>query len=247
MRATEFEFNNRFWVIGVIFAIGFGALYRVDHVNVAVSLLRWLALSTKPDSAQENMWLRVIFAGGAVLVFLAALLRTWATAYLQTEVVHDSSIHSEALVADGPYRYVRNPLYFASLLMTAGLGMMASRLGWVFMLLAMWFFQYRLILREEHGLASAQGDSYRAYLLAVPRMLPSPTPRLPAGGTKPKWGPALLGELFFWLFGGALLCFAITLRTAPTFALIGASLGFYIVLKWWWKRHSLRSTAQRPC
>jgi protein-S-isoprenylcysteine O-methyltransferase Ste14 len=246
MRATEFEFNNRFWVIGAIFALGFAPLYQVDNVNFAMGLLHWLAPSLNLDSARGNLWVRLVFAGGALLIFLAALLRTWATAYLRTEVVHDPSIHSEGLVADGPYRRVRNPLYLATLLMTAGLGTMASRLGWVLMLVVMWFFQYRLILREEHGLASTQGESYRAYLRAVPRLWPSLTPRIPAGSTKPKWGPALLGELFFWLFGVALLCFAITLRMAPTLVLIGASLVFYIVLTSWWKRRSTRSAGANP-
>jgi protein-S-isoprenylcysteine O-methyltransferase Ste14 len=246
MRATEFEFNNRFWVIGAIFTLGFAPLYRVDHVNFALALVHALAPSLDLDSARGNLWVRLVFACGAALIFLAALLRTWATAYLRTEVVHDPTIHSEALVADGPYRRVRNPLYLATLLMTAGMGTMASRLGWVLMLVVMWFFQYRLILREEHGLAATQGASYRAYLRAVPRLWPALTPRVPAGSTQPKWGPALLGELFFWLFGVAQLCFAITLRILPTVVLIGASLVFYIALTSWWKRRSTRSASPNP-
>ena len=63
-----------------------------------------------------------MFASGAALVFVAALLRTWATAYLRTEIVHDAPQHAEALVADGPYRYVRNPLYLANLPLIAGVG-----------------------------------------------------------------------------------------------------------------------------
>jgi protein-S-isoprenylcysteine O-methyltransferase Ste14 len=243
MQASQFEFNNRFWMIGLIFGVGFGALYQVDHVNFGVGLLRWLAPAINPDNAQGNMWLRVIFACGAALVFLAALLRTWASAYLRAEVVHDSDIHSESLVADGPFRRVRNPLYLGTLVMIAGLGTMASRLGWVFMLVALWLFQYRLILREEHGLAEAQGESFRAYLRAVPRLWPSLKARVPAGGTKPQWGKALLGEMFFWIFGVAMLFFAITLRSGPTFVLIGAGLGFYMALTWWWKRRSTRAAA----
>jgi hypothetical protein len=152
-----------------------------------------------------------MFGGGALLVFLAALLRTWATAYLRTEVVHDMSQHSEALVADGPYRYVRNPLYLANLPLIAGVGVLASRLGFFFMVFGMWLFVYRLILREEAGLLQTQGDSYRAYLKAVPRMWPALTPRVPAAGGQPRWGQAIAGEIFIWLFGVAVLCFAITL------------------------------------
>src|SRR5208283_2649470 len=102
---------------------------------------------------------QLMFGAGAALLFLAALLRTWATAYLRTEVVHDASQHSEALVADGPFRFVRNPLYLANLPMAAGIGVMASRLGWFFIVGGVWLFVYRLILREEVGLLQTQGES----------------------------------------------------------------------------------------
>ena len=159
MLATKFEFEQRFWIIGVIFGIGF-FLSSVDRTNVSVAILRVAAPSVDPTSEAGNDMLRFIFGAGAVLVFVAAWLRTWATAYLRTEVVHDMTQHSEALVADGPYRYVRNPLYLANLPLIAGVGLMASRLGWIVMVLGMWLFVYRLILREEDGLRQTQGESY---------------------------------------------------------------------------------------
>ena len=77
---------------------------------------------------------------GALLVFAAAVLRTWASAYLRTEVVHDTSQHSKALVADGPFRFTRNPLYLANVPMAAGIGLLSSRLGWLFLVAANWLF-----------------------------------------------------------------------------------------------------------
>jgi protein-S-isoprenylcysteine O-methyltransferase Ste14 len=139
MRATKFEFEQRFWIVGMIFCVGFG-LSSLDHVYFVVALLHLLAPTVDPDSARGLFSLRLIFGAGAGLLFLAAVLRTWATAYLRTEVVHDASQHSEALVADGPYRYVRNPLYLANLPMAAGIGVMASRLGWLFMIVGIWLF-----------------------------------------------------------------------------------------------------------
>jgi hypothetical protein len=157
---------------------------------------------------------RLIFGAGALLIFLAAVLRTWATAYLRTEVVHDVSQHSESLVADGPYRYTRNPLYLANLPMVAGIGVMASRFVWLFMFVGAWVFVYRLILREEDGLLQTQGDWYCAYLKAVPRFWPA---------LKPRWGQAIAGEMIFWLFGVAVLCFAITLNLRWTWVVFGAA------------------------
>jgi protein-S-isoprenylcysteine O-methyltransferase Ste14 len=89
--------------------------------------------------------------------------------------------HSDALVADGPFRYTRNPLYLANLPMAAGIGVLASRWGFVFLVLANWIFVYRLILREEEALRHSQGESYRAYCEKVLRFWPSFTSRLPPG------------------------------------------------------------------
>jgi protein-S-isoprenylcysteine O-methyltransferase Ste14 len=215
MRATKFEFEQRFWIIGLLFFIGFG-LSSVDHVYFVAGLLHLLAPAVDPDSARGIFLQRLMFGAGAALLFLAAMLRTWATAYLRAEIVHDASQHSEALVADGPYRYVRNPLYLANLPMAAGIGVMASRLGWLFLVLAIWLFVYRLILREEDGLLQSQGQSYRAYLKAVPRFWPAFRPCLPSGGSQPLWGQAIAAEMIFWLFGAAVLCFAFTLNIKLT-------------------------------
>lgn len=76
-------------------------------------------------------------------------MRTWGAAYLRSEVVHDSNLRNETLVADGPFRYVRNPLYFGNVLLAAGMGLFASRLGWLILALGMVVFVYRLIGREE--------------------------------------------------------------------------------------------------
>ncbi len=228
MRATKFEFERRFWIFGAIFWIGF-SLYAIDPTNCAVWLLHLFAPAIQPDSARGNTVLRWIFGAGAALVFLAALLRTWATAYLRTEIVHDMSQHSESLVADGPYRYLRNPLYLANLPMIAGIGLMASRLGCLLMILAMYVFVLRLILREEDGLLRSQGHSYAAYRNTVPRLFPAFVPRLPAAGNPPRWGQAIVGEIFIWLFGVAVLCFAITLNFKLTCIIFAVSLAVYFV------------------
>jgi len=226
--ATKFEFEQRFWIIGCLFWVGFG-LYQIDHVNFAQALLHLAAPSMNPDGARGMLALRLLFAGGALLVFLGALLRTWGTAYLRTEVVHDMTQHSEALVADGPYRYVRNPLYLGNLPLVAGVGLLASRAGWFFMVFGMWWFVYRLIRREEAGLLQTQGEPYRAYLKAVPRLWPSLTPRVPAAIGQPRWGQAIAAEMFIWLFGVAVLSFAITLNFMVTCIIFAASLLVYFI------------------
>src|SRR4029077_9398603 len=223
LRATKFEFEKRFWIICAIYFVGF-CLSNFDHTPFIVALRHSIAPSIARGSVDADTFERVVITIGALLVFLSAALRTWGAAYLRTEIVHDTAQHSDALVADGPFRYTRNPLYLANLPMAAGIGVLASRWGFIFLVLANWIFVYRLILREEEALRQSQGESYRAYCELVPRFWPSLRSRVPAGNRRPQWGQALGGESFVWLFGLAELLVAITLR--PLAALIAFPLGF---------------------
>jgi len=260
MTATAFEFRNRFWLFGAIFWLGFFC-YNFDDVNSGVALLHsitgspvpaaptaakplafsigpvqfvipaQLSLGVDTSSRQGRHELQAVFGFAALLVAMAAMMRTWATAYLRSDVVQDPKLRSEALVADGPYRYVRNPLYFANMLTTLSVGLMTSRLGWVVMVLLMAIFQHRLISREEKELLASQGEPYRRYLAAVPKLWPSPWPRVPSGGTKPRWKQAWLAEaFFFWGFATAVATLAVTLNALYACAVMGACLIVMLVI-----------------
>jgi len=256
VRATKFEFSQRFWIFGVIFWLGF-ASYSFDHVNAGVALLgahlpytstqitltvagvkflfpmTYEMFGLDPNSTEGRGKLHIAFGIAALLLASAAMVRTWATAYLRTDIVEDSKLRAERLVADGPYRHVRNPLYFANILMALSFGFMASRVGWAFIVLAMIAFTYRLIGREEQELAAAQGANYRQYMRTVPRLWPSIRPRVPSSGLQPRWPQAWLAEaFFFWGFAAALACFAITLNFAWAWAIFMLCILVYILM---WK------------
>jgi protein-S-isoprenylcysteine O-methyltransferase Ste14 len=236
MRATDWEFRQRFWVYAAIFTAGY-SLYRVDPLDVVAWLVRALGDDPRGPLDIPLGKFQLAFVGAAALAVLGAMLRTWAAAYLHSEVVHDRALHSDRLVADGPYRHLRNPLYVGLLLAGVGLAAMASRLGAVFMLVALTVFTLRLIGREEAALLASGGDSYRAFCAAVPRLVPALRPRLPAGGARASWGQAFLGETFFWALAAALAVFAATLRIEPFLWVIGAALvlrGALALL--WWRR-----------
>jgi len=224
MRASDFEFRYRFWIIGAIFWIGF-TLYSVDQVNAAAALANWLQPHT-PWSAGAIV--RAIFGFGALLAIAAALLRTWAASFLRSDVVHDDSLHSERLVADGPYRYVRNPLYLGTTLLTLGLGLMASRLGYAVIFFGVLLVNLRLMAREESELNASQGESYRRYLSIVPRLFPSFRPKLPRSGLRPQWGQAFFGEGFFWGFAAAAVVFAISLNIRYVWITLAISFALYL-------------------
>jgi protein-S-isoprenylcysteine O-methyltransferase Ste14 len=207
VRATQAEFRHRFWFIGSIFFVGFG-LYFVDDRNSVQRALGWLAPRVAADDVAARRAMRIIVLAGAAIAALGAALRTWAAAWLRADVVHDPSLHSERLVAEGPYRHVRNPLYVGLMLLDVGMLPLASALGAAWMLVAMSVFTLRLVGREEAALLAEQGEPFRRYLEAVPRFVPSLRPRVPAAGGRPQWGRAVLGELFIWAMVAGLVVFA---------------------------------------
>ncbi|MGH9401214.1 MAG: methyltransferase family protein [Terriglobia bacterium] len=229
MKNKPFEFRYRAGVIALIYVAGF-AWSAFDHRSVA----SWVAEQWNrtrgplgPTSISHEA--QAVLAAGTALVVAAAILRSWGTAYLKSDVVFDTNLRSERVVADGPYRFVRNPLYFGSMLLAAGLGALASPWGWVIIFVGNLAFHYRLIMLEEPQLLHDQGERYRVYCQAVPRFWPALRPRLPASGARPQWGQALRGELFIWLFAAAILAQALTGRSRLASVLMDAAVVVYVI------------------
>jgi protein-S-isoprenylcysteine O-methyltransferase Ste14 len=210
MRASQFEFRHRFWIFGLLYYAGF-ALYGSGDKNALVSVIHYFA----PETTDAGY--HIAFAMAALVMMFAALLRTWATAYLSTEVMKHGQLHSATLVADGPYRYVRNPLYLGNIMMAVSFGALATRVGAVIMIVGIIVFCLRLISREEGQLEAEQGQSFRRFREAVPRLIPSLTPRLPSSGRRPRWKQAFAGESMMWGFFITTVIFAVTLHTGKAF------------------------------
>jgi protein-S-isoprenylcysteine O-methyltransferase Ste14 len=226
LAAGEFEFKHRFWIIGAIFCLAFLS-YNLDSQNAGAAVTEWIARLR--GTAATNADYHLMFAIAAMFAVAAALVRTWATAYLNPEVMMDSQVQTSRLVADGPYRFVWNPLYFGNMLLAVGFGLMASCVGFFILVVGMFLFCYRLILREEAGIAAMQGDNYRAYCAKVPRLLPALRPQLPPAGGDPNWADGLLGEVFMWVLAASVMAFAITLNQKVYFAVLGSSFVFYFI------------------
>jgi hypothetical protein len=109
------------------------------------------------------------------------------------------------VLADGPFRYVRNPLYIGTFLTIASVTVLMPPSGAAVTLVLMVVFLCRLILGEEAFLAPRLGEPYAEYCKAVPRLIPSLRPRVSASARKPHWGQSVLGEM---LPIGVLISFA---------------------------------------
>ena len=207
MKATSFEFRFRFFILAAIYFLGFTAPWNYWlHLD---SIRTWQLVASWPA---RSGWLTfrtatiVVLLIGTVCALLGALLRTWGTAYLSPSVVQDGAMHGEGIIAAGPFRYVRNPLYVGNFIHTLALALLMPPSGAIFCILAISIFQLRLIAGEESFLTTKLGEAYTAYRAKVPRLVPALAPRVHASTNRPQWLTAFLGEIYMW---GVVVSFAI--------------------------------------
>ena len=210
MKATQFEFRFRIIIILLLYTLGFWApwTWTAGHYGPP-STTAWLVIPTllsrwgwmRLDQASLLVtWLAIAFG------VAGAALRVWGTAYLSASVVHSSAMHGDQVMASGPYRYLRNPLYLGSYLLGLSIAILMPPSGAVVFAVLIGVFYFRLILGEEAFLAGQAGDSYLTYKKQVPRLIPRLCPRIPASATKPQWLTSLLAEIFP---AGFALCLAV--------------------------------------
>lgn len=208
MKATQFEFRFRILIAAAFYCIGFWAPW-TRYGSAAPATTAWLALST--TLARWN-WLALDRATLTVTLlailfaFAGAALRVWGTAYLGTFTVHSASMQAGGVMASGPYRYVRNPLYLGTWLFSIGVSILMPPSGAVFFLAAHFFFYLRLILGEENYLSRQLGAPYLEYCRRVRRLIPSLSPRVPPSQATPHWIESALAEIYPISFS---LCLAI--------------------------------------
>lgn len=126
----------------------------------------WMAWSQFPLPA----WLRW---AGAGLMLLCVPMIYWVFSSLDRNVTPTVVVRDQAnLVTNGPYRWVRHPLYTVGFLMFVGLSLLA----------ATWFIPLVLVLGyfvlasrtniEERRLIDAFGEEYRGYMQRTGRFFP---------------------------------------------------------------------------
>ena len=107
---------------------------------------------------------------GLAVILCGLAIRSWAAGTLHK---------MKALTTAGPYRHMRNPLYFGSFLMMVGYSLIIWDLFSVLALLVPMIAVYSvLISREERVLALLYPSDWPAYAASTPRFIPY-RPKLP--------------------------------------------------------------------
>lgn len=198
MKATQFEFRYRLWIGTCLYVLGFWAPWLRFGKNAGEVSTTWLELSGELGRIIPLETASLLVTILAVLLLAAgAALRVLGTAYLGASIVTSGSMHANTVLAAGPFRHLRNPLYLGSYLAALGVSVLMPPTGAIFFVVASFVQILRLIFGEEAHLAEKQGAPYLAYKARVPRLLPSLAPRAAASTVIPQWRLAILSETYY--------------------------------------------------
>jgi protein-S-isoprenylcysteine O-methyltransferase Ste14 len=129
-------------------------------------LVQWIA--PRPIvSSNTGYWI------GGVLLASGVFLAIWGRRVMERAGTNvNPTLPSTALVATGPFRFSRNPLYVALTFIYVGLALLANAL-WVLVLIVpvLLIMHYGVVRREERYLEARFADGYREYRSRVRRYL----------------------------------------------------------------------------
>ena len=197
MRASAIEFRLRMVINAIIIILGFWAPWiEAWHVGRRITLLGWLALEiSRAGIASFAVATSTLLIIAALIAAKAVLFRVWGAAYLGPGTVNSFNMVAGKVMADGPYRYMRNPLYIGLWCMVIAAAFLMPATGAAFAVILIAIFAIRLTLGEEAFLTAQLGEPYLAYMRAVPRFIPRLRGALAPAGVKPRWLRAMLAEL----------------------------------------------------
>jgi protein-S-isoprenylcysteine O-methyltransferase Ste14 len=200
-------FRLRVAVMVVLHVIGFLAPWNYWSGGSRGTL--WLAASTLLartrilSLAAASLTVTLV---GLLCLLIATGLRLWGTAYLGPGAMRGATMVGDRLVAAGPYRYLRNPLYLGILFLSLATSLLMPPDGALFFLVTISAFLSLLIHGEEAFLTQQLGEPYLHYRRDVPRLLPRFAGHTPNAEQHPHWIRAVLNELYPI---GFTLCFGI--------------------------------------
>lgn len=156
----------------------FSTTVRRDWTTVAVgaayTLVMYLTLFAILAPPRFPRSLPLTLAGG-ILLAMGIGLRHWASLRLGRQwAVHlDEKLSDRHLITDGPYRWVRHPLYLAACLEAAAIPLLfQAPLALVTAILVFIPLEVYRARFEEHFLTETFGEAYRRYRRQTPGFIP---------------------------------------------------------------------------
>ena len=130
--------------------------HEVARQVLAVLLVVVYAATARPVLALALIGLAIAFAG--------TLVRLYASGFI---------VKNEQLATDGPYRFVRHPLYTGNILLVVGFAIAGSR-WWALPLAALffWFYYPPAIEYEDRKLRRIFGATWEQWSLRTPALMP---------------------------------------------------------------------------
>ncbi len=207
---TPALFRFRVVIFTLLYVLGFYAPWQ-PYLSKGPVSTTWITLSAMLartgllDYARSTATVTVAVI---VCALAGATFRIWATAYIGVGVMNDKSLRADHIVASGPYRYLRNPLYLGNLLTCAAVSILMPPSGAIIFLVGCLLLTIALVAAEGPHLARQLGAAYDVYRSRVPGFVPAIRAHVPPAPVKPRWGQALAAESFHAGFALCLLVFA---------------------------------------
>jgi protein-S-isoprenylcysteine O-methyltransferase Ste14 len=132
---------------------------------------------------------------GLLLIMLGELFRIYSVGFIGTISRTRSQSTGQRLITEGPFSFVRNPLYVANFLITLGFTVFGGSLWLLGLTVVLFIVQYYFIVAYEENLLLAKfGEEYEEYRLRVPRWIPDRWPNLDQMMWPDTFTPALKSE-----------------------------------------------------
>ncbi len=198
----ELEFNFRLQITALIAA---AALVTPMFTNIRI--YQYFGVT-------ELSTVKYLYSAIGFLCFAAFIIRAWGAAYLSSFVVMAKNANQDKLIVAGPFKFVRNPLYFGDILGAAAIGLALPLEGFLIMITPLTLHSFMLALYEEKNMIAKYGNDYREFLSNTNRLIPSLKPYKHSkydefvNSYAPDWPDAIMSNIYFAGIGGAFIAAA---------------------------------------
>lgn len=110
---------------------------------------------------------------GLLMIFAGELFRVYSVAFIGSISRTRKGNLGARLITEGPFSFMRNPLYVGNFFITLGIATFGGSIGVIILSILLFTFQYHFIVRYEEGLLFEKfGEEYHQFCQDVPAWIP---------------------------------------------------------------------------